>query len=180
MSIIGLVLYKIQFIHNSLIRKYQKTLFSNVGENFKFDGGTFTYKNIICGNNVYIGEQAYFLSENAKIIIGNNVMFGPRVMIVTGNHRIDVIGKYMSNVKDKLPENDMDVVIGDDVWIGMNAMIFKGVHIGNGAVIAGGARVYKDVKPYTIYYNQDKIKPRFSKEQIEKHEIILQKNIDII
>lgn len=43
-----------------------------------------------------------------------------------------------------------DCIIGNDVWIGCNAVICRGVHIGDGAVIAAGAVVTKDVEPYTI------------------------------
>lgn len=47
-------------------------------------------------------------------------------------------------------ENIPKVIIEDDVWIGCNAVIKQGVHIGKGAVIAAGAVVVKDVSPYTI------------------------------
>ena len=42
------------------------------------------------------------------------------------------------------------IVIGDDVWIGMRVMIFKGVSIGNGAVVAAGSVVTKDVPPMSV------------------------------
>lgn len=43
-----------------------------------------------------------------------------------------------------------DIIIGDDVWIGQNAVILSGVTIGQGAVVAAGAVVSKDVPPYAI------------------------------
>ena len=52
--------------------------------------------------------------------------------------------------KEKLPDNDEDVFIEDDVWVGANSTILKGVRIGRGAIIAAGAVVNKDVPPYTI------------------------------
>ena len=67
-------------------------------------------------------------------------MFGPNVTIITGNHRTDIIGKTMISVtiNEKLPENDENVVINDDVWIGANAIILKGVTIGKGSVVGAG------------------------------------------
>lgn len=67
--------------------------------------------------------------------------------MISGNHRIDIPGKYMSEATDamKRMEDDQDIVIEDDVWIGCNAIILKGVTIGTGAVIAAGAVVTKDV-----------------------------------
>ena len=96
--------------------------------------------------------------------------------IITGDHRTDVVGEYMKSVGDdeKLPENDKDVVIEDDVWIGVNVNIFKGVTIGKGSVSAGAATVVKDVPPYSIYISKDKILPRFTAEEITRHENALQ------
>ena len=55
------------------------------------------------------------------------------------------------------------VRIGDDVWVGYGAIILSGVQIGNGAIIAAGALVVKDVESYTIYGGvpAKKIKDRF-------------------
>jgi virginiamycin A acetyltransferase len=61
-----------------------------------------------------------------------------------------------------------DTVIGNDIWIGYNATIMAGVHIGDGAIIATNATVTKDVAPYTIVGGNPakEIKKRFSDEQI--------------
>jgi acetyltransferase-like isoleucine patch superfamily enzyme len=60
------------------------------------------------------------------------------------------------------------VVIGNDVWIGANATLLNGVHIGDGAIVAAGAVVVKDVPPYTVVGGVParEIKKRFTPEQI--------------
>lgn len=128
--------------------------------------------NISFGDDVYIGPQALLYTTKAKLTFGNHITVGPRLTIITGDHRTDVVGEYMKKVGDdnKLPENDKDVVIEDDVWIGVNVNIFKGVTIGRGSVIAGAATVVKDVSPYSVYISKDKVLPRFTKEQIVEHE----------
>ena len=156
----------------------QLSRFGRVGKNVSlWTKGIFKgCENIFIGDNVIMTECMQFLTTRAKIIIGNNVMIGSYTTIVTGNHRVDLIGKYMSDVDEeteKLPENDEDVVIGNDVWIGTHAIILKGVRIGTGSVIAAGAIVSKDVPPYSIYINRDKILPRFTPEEIEQHERML-------
>ena len=72
---------------------------------------------------------------------------------------------------EKLPENDQDVIIEDDVWIGQNAIILKGVRVGEGSIIGAGSVVTKDVPPYTIHVGTHGImeKPRFSQEDLAKH-----------
>ena len=63
----------------------------------------------------------------------------------------------------------MAPVIGNDVWVGMNVIIMRGVTIGDGAVIAAGSVVTADVEPYSIAGGipAKHIRYRFSKEIIE-------------
>ena len=63
-----------------------------------------------------------------------------------------------------------DIVVADDVWIGNRAMIMSGVHIGQGAVIAAGAVVTKDVPPYAVVGGVPAcvIKYRFSEKVIKE------------
>lgn len=78
---------------------------------------------------------------------------------------------------EKLPENDMPVVIEDDVWCGANVIILKGVTIGHGSVVAAGAVVTKSFPPYSIIGGVPAklIRMRFTPEQIEDHERLFYK-----
>ena len=135
--------------------------------------------NIELGNNVHLGSGNVFMCKNAPIIIGDNVMLGPNVTMITGDHRIDVVGKYMIDVgeDEKLPENDSPIVLKGDNWIGANATIIKGVTIGEGAVVAAGAVVTSDVPPYAIVGGVPAkvLKYRFDEETIKKHKELLNK-----
>ena len=130
-------------------------------------------KNIFIGSNSQIGPHALFWTTRAKIIVGEKVLMGPNITIITGDHRIDVIGKHIIDVRDdeKLPEHDADVVIQNGAWISSNVTILKGVTIGEGTVIAAGAVVTKDVEPYSIYAGipAKKIKNRFSDAHMTEH-----------
>ena len=156
---------------------YQKGKFAKCGKNVNIgkDCSFYGSENITIGDDVYIGPKAMFLTTEAKIIMGKKIMLGPEVAIVTGNHRIDLIGRYMYDiaVEEKLPENDKDVVINDDVWIGMRATILKGVTIGEGSIIGAGAVVTKNVPPYSIYLSNDRIISRFTEQEIAEHKRIL-------
>lgn len=105
--------------------------------------------NIYMGHDVYLGPEATLLTTRAKIRIGNYVMTGPRLTIIT-----DILDRPMMELtdEDKLPDNDQDVVVGDDVWMGSGVTILKGVHVSDHCVIAAGAVVTKDVEPeYSIW-----------------------------
>lgn len=111
-------------------------------------------ENIFMGHDVYLGPRATLLTTRAKIKIGDYVMCGPNLTIISGDHRMDIRDRPMMTLsdKDKLPENDQDVIIGNDVWIGSNVTILKGVYISDHSVIAAGAVVIEDIHPeYSIW-----------------------------
>lgn len=161
------------------ITKYEMSMFGSCGQNVNISYSFKVYgnENIFIGDNVHIGQGSLFMSPIGKIKIKSNVMFGPNVTIITGNHRIDVVGKYMVDVHEKLPDNDQDVIIEDDVWVGANVTILKGVTIGKGSVIGACSLVTKDVAPYTVYVGTPGIKTwrRFDDDIIKKHEEFLQR-----
>lgn len=129
-------------------------------------------ENMVIGNNVSIPKHSTFYSTKAKLTIKDNVIFGPNPTIITGDHRIDVIGLPIIDSHDKLPENDMDVTIEEDVWTGANVVILKGVAIGRGSVIAAGAVVNKSCPPYSIIGGVPAkiLKYRFTIDEIIEHE----------
>ena len=112
------------------------------GHAFKelFDLGLFTPtqidfpKQITFGKHVFINHNFTAMSIGG-IELGDNVQIGPHVTIVTDNH--DFKNRYVLRCRK--------VVIGNNVWIGAGVSIMPGVHIGDNAVVAGGAVVTKDV-----------------------------------
>lgn len=128
--------------------------FGSCGDKVAVSGGcSFSgIDNVFVGNNVALGPRMTVLSTRARVVIGDDVMFGPNVTMITGGHRIDIPDRPMISItnEEKLPENDQDIVIENDVWIGANVTILKGVTIGTGSVIAAGAVVTKDVEPYSV------------------------------
>lgn len=75
---------------------------------------------------------------------------------------------YEDRITQEAFERPSKTIIGHDVWIGSLSIILKGVKIGNGAIVAGGSVVTKDVEPYTIVGGVPAkvIRKRFSDEQI--------------
>lgn len=131
--------------------------------------------NLSIGDGSSIPKGSTFYCTGARLTIGKKVIFGPNPTIITGDHRIDVIGKYIMDSNEKLPENDAPVVIEDDVWCGANVTILKGVTIGRGSVVAAGAVVTKSCPPYSIIGGVPAkvLKMRFTAEEIKEHEKLL-------
>ncbi|MFR5633722.1 MAG: acyltransferase [Monoglobales bacterium] len=130
-------------------------------------------ENVYIGNDVTIGPRSLLWTTGAKIFIKEKVIIGPGLSIITGDHKIDIVGKYMADVtvNEKDKEDDQDVTIEKDVWIGSNVTILKGVTIAEGCVIGGGAVVTKSTEPYGIYVGVPAkyCRNRFSEEEITEH-----------
>lgn len=134
-------------------------------------------RNLSVGDGTSIPKGTTIYCTEAPCTIGRKVVFGPNPTIITGDHRIDLIGKYLIDitVDEKLPENDRPVTIEDDVWVGANVTILKGVTIGRGSVVAAGAVVTKSFGPYSIIAGVPArlLKMRFTEEEILEHERFL-------
>ncbi|HEB0857051.1 CatB-related O-acetyltransferase [Citrobacter freundii] len=109
-----------------------------------------------------------------KLIIGNFVCIGAESVILMGGnstHRLDWISLYpfMESIKDAYQFRG-DTVLQDGCWLGMRAMIMPGVTIGEGAVVAAGSVVTKDVPPYAIVGGNPAkiIKYRFPENDIKR------------
>lgn len=132
----------------------------------KYEIGEWTYGN----PNIKAWDEKTNLRIGKFCSIAGNVQF-----LLGGEHRADWITTYPFNeVMDEAreyqghPASKGDIIIGNDVWIGQNAIILSGVNIGNGAVIGAGSVVSKDVSAYAIAVgNPARItRYRFSQEQI--------------
>ncbi|AUI65247.1 MULTISPECIES: sugar O-acetyltransferase [Glaesserella] len=94
--------------------------------------------NISLGKNFYSNYNCTML-DCAKITIGDNVMFAPNVSLFTAMHPIDA-EKRNSGIEFAMP-----ITIGNNVWVGGNAVIMPNVTIGNNVVIGAGSVVTKDI-----------------------------------
>ena len=135
-------------------------------------------RNLSVGDGTSIPKGATFYCTDA-LLTGRKVVFGPRPTIITGDHRTDLVGKYIIDVtvEEKLPGNDLPVVIEDDVWCGANVTILKGVTIGRGSIVAAGAVVTHSFPPYSVIGGVPAklLKMRFTPEEIVEHERMLRK-----
>ena len=138
------------------------------------------YDNVYVDSNCEIGNYTY-LSSGTKIYsntkIGNFCSIGPNVIIAPGEHPLDQFtthpiiydSAWNKKISSKCDINK-NTVIGNDVWIGCNALIKTGIKIGNGAVIGACSVVTHDVPPYAIVAGNPAkiIRYRFNDDIIQK------------
>ncbi len=166
------------FLKFVIWRKY------TIGNNFHAGRGVFLWaKNTITiGDNFYVGKYS-IIECDAQI--GDNVIMANHVSLIGRyDHHYQQLGtpiRLASQIRDKdynWKGLDQKIVVEDDVWIGLGAIVLGGVKIQTGSIIAAGSVVTKDVDSYSIYGGNPakKISNRFdSEEQLREHIILTQK-----
>ena len=103
---------------------------------------------ISIGAGSHLGEHSVIWAGNStgRVTIGEKCLFAPNVTITASNYGI-VQGDVA--IMDQ-PKDERDVVIGDGAWLGANDVVLAGVTIGEGAVVAAGAVVTKDLPAQCI------------------------------
>lgn len=162
-------IYLKDVITNSNIKVGDYTMYND----FRDDPTLFEQNNVLY----------HYPINDDKLIIGKfcSIACGTKFLFNSANHRMNSLSTYpfplffeewgldRQDVADSW-DNKGDIIIGNDVWIGYEAVIMAGVTIGDGAIVGTRAVVTKDVPPYTIVGGVPArpIKKRFSEETIEK------------
>lgn len=130
---------------------FRKGIYGKVGKNNKFCSGVLIDEKTNVGNDNYFGANVHVTAAD----IGNYCSIAPNVTIGPGEHPLDLISTKVS-VMEKcrggriIDLTEKPVVIKNDVWIGANVVVLRGVTVGNGAVLAAGAIVNRDVPDFAI------------------------------
>ena len=124
-----------------------KIMGAKIGQNiFIYPGVWITPgKNLKIGNHVDIAKDV-IITSTGGVTIGDRTLIGYRTQILSANHSIPPIGEPFPISGDSFKE----IIIENDVWIGANCIITAGVTIGEGAVVAAGSVVTKNVAPNSI------------------------------
>lgn len=122
-----------------------KRLFKEFGESINIESNVIFYNmsQSKIGNYSGIGVNSYIGLVN----IGQNVMIGPELFAQSRNHNFNNTNIPM---REQGKQNDQEIIIEDDVWIGAKVIILPGVRIGHGSIIGAGSVVTKNVSPYCI------------------------------
>lgn len=147
-------------------------------------------KSTVKNPNIIAGEFSYYSGSDFesrvthfyefcgdKLIIGKfcQIAAGVEFVMNGANHRMNTVTTFPFNIfpdweEPAPPMSELpfkgDTVVGNDVWIGQNATILPGVHIGDGAIIGLNSTVASDVEPYTIVAGNParQIRRRFDEE----------------
>ncbi|MEB2779615.1 CatB-related O-acetyltransferase [Algoriphagus persicinus] len=123
------------------------------------------------GFRTTLGTNNFF---GGKVSIGKYCQLGRDLAFHPTNHPMSYLTTYVNNhlYKGELKsfKTEKPIKIGNDVWIGHGVIVMAGVNVGNGAILAAGSIVTRDVEPYTIVAGNPAkpIRKRFSEQLIEE------------
>lgn len=131
-----------------------------IGKNCRIQGYLMLFKHggqIIIGDHTFIGPDTRIWSAK-NIVIGNRVLISHNVNIHDNvSHPLDsklrhedFLHIFSKGFQDNIDLREKEIIIEDDVWIGFNVTIMKGVRIGKGAIIGSNTIVNKDVNQYSV------------------------------
>jgi len=162
-----------------MFEKFEALLSPRRGRRRAFD-------ELVRAGRASIGRHSYaipnvrtFDFDDTALSIGSFTSIGPEVNILLGgNHPVDRMSTFPLRSKlgisgaeaDDFPSSKGNIVIGNDVWIGYGSTILSGVTIHDGAVIAAGSMVTRDVPPYMIVGGSParSIRPRFDDATVRR------------
>lgn len=163
-------------VNAARLNKFKRKLYKKFPENDLVAMNVFDLDRIEVGKYSYGELNVVSFNSQSNLKIGNFVSIAQNVtFLLDVEHYLNHVSTFPFKVKclktqDSEAFSKGDIKVCDDVWIGYGATIMSGVSIGQGAVVAAGAVVTKDVPPYAVVGGMPArvIKYRFNKEQIDK------------
>ncbi len=127
-------------------------------------------ENIFLYDNARIGRRSTILTMGkSKFVMKRGCLTAEGLVVITSNHR-QKLGQFLSGGNE---DNEyQDVIVEEDVWIGMNVTLLPGVNIGRGAIIGASSVVTKSIPPYAVAVGNPAkvIKFKWTVEDIINHE----------
>ena len=136
---------------------------------------------LLAPKNIYLYgdnklDDAVVLAANAKFIMKEHSAAASGLKVATGSHAMIIGRNYREITESEKPKGlDKDVIVEENVWIGMNVVLLSGVVVGRGSTVAAGSVVSKSLPPYCVAGGvpAKPIKFKWTIDEILEHERIL-------
>ena len=138
----------------------------------------FNKKNLFLYENTSLPSGSLILNPRSKFIMKRGSFSSYNLCVCPGNH-MPLVGMWKHDVTDAMKDEldkehkyDRDIIVEEDVWMGINVTLLNGAHIGRGCIVGAGCVISGEWPPYAIIVgNPASIKrPLFSIDEILEHE----------
>lgn len=137
---------------------FKRIEYPNLAKSSRVSRNVIVYSpnNLYMGENTNIEQGATIMNTRANFIMKKNSGAAFGLTVITGNH-LSVPGMWLKEVTDEIKDKmdpdhqeDRDIVVEEDVWLGANVTLLKGAHIGRGSIVGAGSVVRNSVPPYSV------------------------------
>lgn len=138
----------------------------------------FSKKNLFMYENTSIPEGALILNPRSNFIMKRGSFSSYNLCVCPGNH-MPVVGMWKHDVTDAMKDEldkerkyDRDIIVEEDVWMGINVTLLNGAHIGRGCIVGAGSIISGEWPPYAVIAGNPAriVKPVFKLDDIVLHE----------
>lgn len=149
---------KLKLYFHRGISKITSRFYPNISKSSFVDHRAIVYNNnnLVMEERTNIDGRATIMNTRAKFIMKKNSGAAIGLTVITGGH-LSVPGMWLKDVtneiKDKMDpdhQEDQDIVVEEDVWLGANVTLLKGAHIGRSSIVGAGSVVRTSVPPYSV------------------------------
>lgn len=163
-------------LYKQYISPLNKSGYGRIGEHSVIKNNTtINKKNVFIGDYCIIQDQINFISNKGKLIVGKYSVVSSGCTVIPGSHLLTVGVPFYISAMNHINDDEGDIIIEEDCWIGAGCILLPKCHVGRGAVVGAGSVVKKNVLPYAVVVGSPAriIATKFTKEEIIKHEQIL-------
>ena len=136
---------------------------------------TLVPKNMYLDDFVIIQDKTNFISNKGKLIVKKYTVISSGCLLIPGGHKLKVGLPFWVSAQHHIADQEDDIIIGEDCWIGAGSILLPGVKIGRGCVVGAGSVVTKDIPDYAVVAGIPAriIATKFSLEDVLSHERVL-------
>lgn len=160
-------------LYNKYVRIYNLQDFGHHGILSEITGdSSMPVNNVYLDDYTIIQNQTNLISHNGKLIVKKYSVIASGCTIIPSSHTVTVGIPFFLTAKTHINDNETDIVINEDCWIGASCIILPNCNIGRGAIIGAGCIVNRDIPPYSVVVGSPAkiIASKFTKEEIIQHE----------
>lgn len=130
------------------------------------------YKNMYLEDHVIIQNDVNFISNKGRLYVKKYSAISSGCILIPGMHVLEVGVPFWLTAKKHIADEERDIHIAEDCWIGAGAIILPGINVGRGCVVGAGSVVTKDVPDYAVVAGCPAriIASKFSVDEIIEHE----------
>ena len=138
-------------IYRFFVPEYNLKMIGRIGRDCIIaSGSNLKVENLYLDDFVILQDRINFISNKGKLYVGRFSVISSGCFIIPGKHNLTVGMPFFVNAKYNLGDEELDIVIKEDCWIGAGSILLPGITIGRGAIVGAGSVVTKDVPPYAV------------------------------